>query len=601
MFKTVALPVLPVDFELGTTPQPLLPMSALQGLELTAPEIVRYQTAIQDAFGYIQSIDLKEGFLQQLTHFLDSQAAAHKPIKVTTKILGIFTSNILNLLQDKELPARIKGLVLQKMPENTKILEKMYTRDPATLLQDMSGKNTFGRYQEACHVLKQRLIKDKDSSGVTFSGRDLKLFAWCREELEATANPLMGVLLEDPKVSSYKGDIVPQFTALFDTLNRLIFQIGASDDIADNIQDEFLTRVFADIPFADDIQLASHKSEVASHRGGIFSEYFEVALAIWQDGVQQLERLFGKEYFQTEVNPKFLEICQKVATSLTYSQYMNQSPHDPAITQETISDKLAPNIMVECFRYLELKLTQKIAEEYAVELPGGADIAILDRIILRSEKNATSSNTAATASRELRESDLSSSFPFAMNDKYKRFLEEKGLCFVTEFEGFLEASGYHNHFFSAYYEGPPPEDFDYLSLLLLRRDALTQVIERLDRIGKLRGITVPASDYARDSLAVETLVFVQDSVDENFRKGGMLEKLKRHIELIDAFSEKLMIETGVQEDFFDGWLREIETMRKEAGNIQNPSLRHHTLVYIGEWETFLSMYLTFKRSFDGTI
>ncbi len=574
--------------------------SAFQRLELDESEIARYQTSILDAFGPIQSIELKKGFLDQLTQFLDAQTAAQKPIKVTLKILDIFTSNILNLLQDKELPERIKHLVIQKMPDSTQILEKMYRRSPATLLQDMSRKNTFGLYQKACHVLKQALIEYKEPSGVTFSGRDLKLFAWCREELEATANPLIGVLLEDPKVAAHKGDIEPQFTALFDTLNRLIFHIGASDDIADTIQVAFLTRVFADIPFADDAKIAQHKSDVAAHRNGVFSEYFEVTVAIWQDGVQQLERLFGQDYFQTEVNPKFLEICQKVATSLTYSQYMNQSPHDPAITQETISDKLAPNIMVECFRYLELKLTQKIAKEYDVELPDEDDLAILDRIILQSEKNATSSNTAATAPRELRESDLSSAFPFAMNDKYNRFLEEKGLDFVTEFEKFLTESGYKNHFFQHYYDGSPPPGFDYLSLLIVRRGALRQVVDQL-ALMKSGGINVPDSDYARDSLAVETLSCVQYSADENLFKGSILAKLKRHIELIDAFSEKLMIETGLQEEFFDGWLREIETMRQEAGNIQNPALRDHTLVYIGSWETFLSMYLTFKRSFDGTI
>jgi len=600
MFKTVALSVPPVPPEFGTTPKTRLLMSAFQRLELDASAILRYQTTIHDAFLYIQSTDLKEGFLDQLTQFLDAQSASHKPIKVTLKILGIFTSNILNLLQDKELPARIKRLVIQKMPENTKILEKMYTRDPATLLQNMSGENTFGRYQEACQVLKQRLIKDKDPSGVTFSGRDLKLFAWCREELEATANPLIRVLLEDPKVASHKGDIESQFTALFDALNRLIFHIGASDDIADTIQDEFLTRVFACIPFSKDTELGLHKSDVAAHRKGIFSEYFEVAVAIWQDGVKQLERLFGQEYFQTEVNPKFLEICKKVAESLTYSLHMNKLPHDPAITQERISDKLAPNIMVECFRYLELALTKQIASKYGVELPSDADLAVLDWVIRQSEKNATSSNTAATAPRELRESDLSSSFPFAMNDKYMSLLKEKGLGFVTEFEKFLEASGYQNHFFANYLDDPLPADFDYLSLLILRREALTRVIEQLHRTER-KGFEVPDSDCSRDSLAVEALSFVRNLADEQFCSGGTLAKLKRHIELIDAFSEKLMIETGVQEEFFDGWLREIETMRQEAGNIQNPALRDHTIGYIGSWETFLSMSIISRRSFYGTV
>jgi hypothetical protein len=103
-------------------------------LELGASEIARYQTVLHNAFAHIQSTELKEMFVAELTRFLDAQSASQKPIKVTLKILGIFTSNILNLLQDKELPERIKHLVIQKMPESTKILEKMYRRDPRTLL-----------------------------------------------------------------------------------------------------------------------------------------------------------------------------------------------------------------------------------------------------------------------------------------------------------------------------------------------------------------------------------------------------------------------------------------------------------------------------------
>ena len=140
-----------------------------------------------------------------------------------------------------------------------------------------------------------------------------------------------------------------------------------------------------------------------------------------------------------------------------------------------------------------------------------------------------------------------------------------------------------------------------MSLLLLRGEALTQIVEQLYRMKDL-GLKVPDSDYSKDSLAVETLRLAQDSANEYFLKGGILAKLKRHIELIDKFSGKLMIETGVQEEFFDRWLGEIETMKKEAeNNIQNSALRKHTLSYIKSWETFLSMYLMFKWSSDGTI
>ena len=152
------------------------------------------------------------------------------------------------------------------------------------------------------------------------------------------------------------------------------------------------------------------------------------------DAVIQLENLFGKDYFHAQVKEKFLEIHREVMGSLTYSQYMNSRPHDRTITPQTISDKLDPNIMVKCVRYLEKSLVIQIAQSQDIALPEAPDITMVDEIIRKSQKNAADSNAAATWPRERRENDFSSPFPFAITAQYNQTLLASSKTFIAEFE-----------------------------------------------------------------------------------------------------------------------------------------------------------------------
>ncbi len=562
----------------------------------TALNAETYLKKIKDSFTQINNAELFQCYTAQLQRFLET-GAMHE--KIRTKILDIFTTNILNVLQDVELPDSIKLLAVTKMPDMARILGKMFLNS-STLLRNHEGNNSYPDYEAASKTLKAKLIEDKNPSGVTFSARSLKLFGWTREEIAETANPLVGFLLQDPKCAAVETEVQAKFHKLFDIANLLVLQIACGDDIADNIQDEKLTRIFAGIPFGSSATLEDDRTEVRGYRRDIFTPYFDIAVTLWTDAVVQLEALFGREYFKAHVEPEFLEIHREVMGSLTYSQYMNSRPHNPDITAQTISDNLDPNIMVKCVRYLEKSLVIQIARTQEIELPEPTDIAIVDQIVSKSQKNAAASNAAATAPRERRENDFSSPFPFEMNAQYNQALLADGKNFITEFEDFIRKEGYSNHFFATYFEEAPPANFDYLSLLVLRREALTQVIEQLERV-KQRGFHIPESDYSVNSLAVVALKTAQASPDENIFKGSLIGKLKRHIDLIDKFSEHLSMATRVQDQFFKSWEREIQAMQIDASELKNETLKTQTLRYIESWEVFLCMYLIFKRTLDGTI
>ncbi len=553
---------------------------------------------IETAISSIDSPDLSAPYASQLHHFLDKRLD-----QTAEKILHIFTSNVLNVLQDVELPDSIKRLTVDKMPQMACILEKMFSNSSHLLLNSRRA-SSYPPYEAVSKELKTKLIEGKDPAGITFSARSLKLFGWTREEIEETANPLVGFLLQDPKIkgsNDLEAEVKGKLRTVFDISNLLVLQIACGDDIADNIQDEKLTTLFSEIPFQTSAQLVESRAAVDGHRRGIFRPYFDVAVSIWMDAVSQLENLFGKEYFDAHVKGEFLEIHREVMGSLTYSQYMNIRPHDPTITPQTISDNLDPNIMVRCVRYLEKSLVIQIAQSQDIALPEAPDITMVDEIIRKSQKNAAASNAAATWPRERKENDFSSPFPFAIKDQHNASLSTKETTFAVEFETFLRDSGYHNHFFATYTDKTPSHKFDYLSLLVLRRSACRKIIVELDQL-KDRGFTVPDSDYSVSSLATEALKGTQDSLDENIGViRDFLDKLTRHVDLIDRFSDKLSIETGVQGQFFRSWEKEIETMKTDATRITNPLLKDQTVQYIQSWEVFLCMYLIFKRTLDGTI
>jgi hypothetical protein len=518
-----------------------------------------------------------------------------------SKIKSTFEKNLPMVLQDPGLPRFIKALLVEKMSAMARILGDMALQSPSELLMrsDREGSH-FDQYAEVSTRLKAALIMHKDPAGVTFSGRSLKLFSWCQAELKETRHPLVNVLLARLSEETRKEAEV-KFDRLADISNLLVLQITCGDDIADNIQDEELVPIFVSIPLSDKAREAQGSmcraaalAFVIEHRGGIFAPYYETAVTIWDDATSQLRGLFGAHW--DTIEPDFLQLHEKAMHSLTYSILMNIDPLDPAINLGSILDNLAPNMMIECFRFLEKALTLQIAASESISLPE-SDFAICDGIVVQSQKSASLANSTATASREMRESDISNPIPFELNGAYMDSLGDRP--FAPIFEAFLKANGYDNHFFSHYYaSGKPPEDFNCLSLLMLRKMAISQIVVNLNTLT----FAPSPEDYALDHLADKALERISKSHNrQNALIGETLSKFKQHVLLIDSFFESILKETNVETHLFEIWKQGIDEMRTKAVSIQEPTLKKHAETYVTSWEDFLCMYLLFKRAYDGTI
>ncbi len=124
---------------------------------------------------------------------------------------------------------------------------------------------------------------------------------------------------------------------------------------------------------------------------------------------------------------------------------------------------------------------------------------------------------------------------------------------------------------------------------------------QLSRLGRKR-IDITSENYVLATLAEGAIDAATKSPDESLKASKeMLMKLKRHIELIDKFSAKLMVETRAQDSIFTKWESDIQTMSTAAQQVKDPILHDKTVHYVNSWKTFLGMYLLFKRALDGTI
>ncbi len=437
-----------------------LPLQTSQPISelLQTPSLEKYKDIISLAFQTIMSPELKVVYLVKLCTTIDTLKQQEIP-KITDKIIEILTTNLIQVLQDQELPINIKKMMIEDMPEMARILGNIFTQNPANFLKDSSGQCAYTPYKMVAAELRDKLIKAGEPAGVSYAPRSPKLFAWCLAELPETAHPMVGYLFEftktEERLQTQTQKIKDTFESLHAISNLLILQIACGDDIADNIQDKIMTQYFARIPFAPAEEFQDISRKIGSD--GIYTQYFDQAVTIWKDAILQLEKVFGKEHFDTKVKPGFLETYFKIMESLTYSQHMNCQPHDKEITQDTILAKLAPNMMVECFRYLELCMCHKLALELKIDLPLD-DIERIKKIVAQSQKSASAANGAATGLRELYQNDQSSQTPFAINDTYKASLATSGELFVNKFEHFIKVEGYTNHFFTTYYANANYDD-----------------------------------------------------------------------------------------------------------------------------------------------
>ena len=540
------------------------------------------------------SSDLYRRFLEEMSNLLCSEL--FQELSSQKKVLGVLLSNFTEILRDKELPVFIRETAVKRIPHMAVLIDQMLNVSRQDVFM-ADGETWFENYSTASGALKKALISARLSSGITFSGRSLNLFKWCRIELPATAHPLVGYLLEKAPLD-IRENIAQSFSHLSGIMNQMILQITCGDDIADNIQDQQLTAVFANIPFLDRVTRAKDLKMVSSYRKGMFEPYYKVTLEIWDDILSRLENLFGKSEWEM-LSPTFLDLYKRVMNSLVFSEFMNRSPHDDRITLDSISENLAPNMMVQCFRFLEEALVRKLSE--GILLLPEEDIACFNRIIPKSQKSASGSNAAATASRELRENDISNPVPFVLNTVFTAFLQEQGISFLDRFNTFLLEQKYENHFFQSYSDHMP-QDADCLYLLLLRRHVFRQIAVDLGNLEAEGVVEVPDTDYSLATLAQDTIRIIQNSDNESLQISmKLLTRYTGHVRLIDTFFDQILSEMQAQNILFESWEHNIRTMHTDLTDIEDTVFSKYAKQYVDSWQDFLCMYLLFKRTNNGTV
>jgi hypothetical protein len=133
---------------------------------------------------------------------------------------------------------------------------------------------------------------------------------------------------------------------------------------------------------------------------------------------------------------------------------------------------------------------------------------------------------------------------------------------------------------------------------MLRKMAISQIVVNLNTLS----FAPSPEDYALDGLAEPALMRIAKSHNrQNRLVGETLSKFKQHVDLIDLFFDKVLKDTKVEDTLFDIWNQDLLAMTEKASTVQDPVLREYTQKYVASWETFLSMYLLFKRAYDGTI
>ena len=126
----------------------------------------------------------------------------------------------------------------------------------------------------------------------------------------------------------------------------------------------------------------------------------------------------------------------------------------------------------------------------------------------------------------------------------------------------------------------------------------------METLGALesRGVIISPENYCLATLAQNTLAELSNTKNEIHKLDSKkITKLILHIELIDKFLGKILVETKVEETLFQKWERDITQMNGAANTITDETLRTHAQNYVDSWKDFLCMYLLFKRAYDGTI
>jgi hypothetical protein len=242
--------------------------------------------------------------------------------------------------------------------------------------------------------LKKALIKHNFDRAATFNIRSAKVFKWCGEVIPCLVHDPLNEVWDHEKKSekTQRLNLVSVKLAVYDT--RI-------DDIADNIQDPKLTEWFCKIFRAEKKELSGLRKSVEKYQTGIYLEFFDNTVALWDEIKRDLRTLFEEGDAKKNINfdSTFSLHMEQLMEAMRYSVKMNERRVLPSFLE--MEECLSSNMMVQILFDFQLALLQQFKV-----MPSDKQFATKFQIMTKiMEKMFHHSNSCATCEREMMEMD----------------------------------------------------------------------------------------------------------------------------------------------------------------------------------------------------
>jgi hypothetical protein len=525
--------------------------------------------------------------------------------KSALQVMFVVFDNIPKLLQDPEISDEIKlkininkivdlmiriNLAFSDKPMSAQVstsngVEAQLLMDHFTRISSKLKVDACGEYARATH----------------WNVRKEGLWKWCLVMAEETRHPLVRYF-ETTQNPKFKEAILTNFKALFEVIAELIMFIAFCDDISDNLAEKEVSDLFKQVPFLQEHQIQEEIKKIEKISGGIFKDFYIQSVRVWQDCIKKFKALVGTDLLASRWE-QLSELYTLIMDSMSLSVELNLDPHKYTESVPTVDKGLAPNMMIESFRWMERLLLDSLLFSYSSEsdlpLPRPSVETKINTLISLSQISGSQANSMATLYREiLTEDDLSNPIVYRINKAYAQKLEEKSSTLEKEFQDFLQENSYVNHFF-ADYESPK----DFIDFMILKNHIVRLLLNELKSLCLLHKIKMNFGEHGNlQEMVTQMLPEIQEKVTaevyQNDKKG--LERRLKHLVLSNQFIKKITIECESLLAYASEHVGNFSAMRSLAEELP-AEFQSSAEEYIKSWEVFTQMYLLFKHKPSGMI
>ncbi len=553
----------------------------------------------------IKGVDSHE-LLNKISTGLTAHLSDKDLVDSAIQVIGVIFDNCPKLVQDSEISEGIRLKINPKRITDIMIKISLAFSDNPMTAQVLTGHGV--EVQDLMEHFKRISTKLKKDACAEYprashwNVRKVALWKWCLVMAEETRHPLVRYCEETIQDKEIEDVLNADFKKLFRIISELIMFIAFCDDISDNLADKELSDLFRNVPFLQEHQIPEEIKKVEKIGGGIFKDFYIQSVRVWQDSMKKFAALVGEDLLVSRWG-ELRKLYSFIMGSMSLSVDLNLDPHKYESRVDDIDAGLAPNMMIESFRWMERLLLADFIKRHplpeGVKLPTGSVETQINELISLSQISGSQSNTMATFYREiLTEDDMSNPIVFRLNRAYNQLLAQRSSTVETEFKKFLEENKYDNHFFSDY---APPKDF--IDFMLLKNHIVRVLFNELQQLCKTHKIEINFGNYdSIQEMMTGILPEIKKKVISELYQNDVrsLERRLKHLILANCFARKVAIECKALLSYNDEYLRNIDKMRMKVLSIPS-EFQGACTAFVDSCEEFAVMYLLFRHKPGGMI